>query len=51
MLGGIKNIKMLGMQGVVETQILNLREHELEMAAKVRWMMLAYNASSKLFYC
>jgi len=44
-LGGIKNSKMLGMQGEVQDYILNLRHQELKMAERVRWMMAIYNAS------
>ncbi|KAL7629149.1 hypothetical protein AAE478_000668 [Parahypoxylon ruwenzoriense] len=44
--GAIKNIKMLGLQSSMSTRIEGLRQRELKMASKVRWMMVAYNASA-----
>ncbi len=45
MLGGIKNIKMVGLQGALYDRIMGLRQHELDNAMKVRWINVAYNAS------
>ncbi|KXH42042.1 hypothetical protein CNYM01_08392 [Colletotrichum nymphaeae SA-01] len=46
MLGSVKSLKMLGIVDHAESLILSLRLRELEMAKKVRWMMVAYNASA-----
>ncbi|KAG8169736.1 hypothetical protein KVR01_000481 [Diaporthe batatas] len=46
MLATIKSLKMLGTTSYTETLIQNLRLRELAMAKKVRWMMVAYNASA-----
>ncbi|KAJ3943699.1 uncharacterized protein N0V96_006629 [Colletotrichum fioriniae] len=46
MLGSVKSLKMLGIVDHTESLILSLRLWELEMAKKVRWMMVAYNASA-----
>lgn len=45
MLGSVKSLKMLGIVDYTESLILSLRLRELDMAKKVRWMMVAYNAS------
>ncbi|KAI1414778.1 ABC transporter [Hypoxylon sp. FL1857] len=45
-ISAIKSIKMLGLQGAISARIQRLRENELYMASKVRWMMVAYNASA-----
>ncbi|MBE3047415.1 hypothetical protein IMZ48_33865 [Candidatus Bathyarchaeota archaeon] len=45
MLSSMKSLKMLGVTTHTETLIHNLRRRELDMAKKVRWMMVAYNAS------
>jgi len=49
MLASVKSLKMLGVTAYTESLIQNLRLQELEMASKVRWMMLAYNASGMSF--
>ncbi|KAF4776651.1 hypothetical protein HER10_EVM0007842 [Colletotrichum scovillei] len=46
MLGSVKSLKMLGIVDYTESLILSLRLRELDMAKKVRWMMVAYNASA-----
>ncbi|KAL2880163.1 hypothetical protein SGCOL_004548 [Colletotrichum sp. CLE4] len=46
MLGSVKSLKMLGIVDYTESLILSLRLRELNMAKKVRWMMVAYNASA-----
>ncbi|KAF4958935.1 hypothetical protein FGADI_2014 [Fusarium gaditjirri] len=45
-LSSMKVMKMLGLSRETETLIQRLRAQELKMAAKVRWMMVAYNASA-----
>jgi hypothetical protein len=45
MLASMKSLKMLGVTAYTESLIQNLRLRELDMASKVRWMMVAYNAS------
>ncbi|KAI0837775.1 ABC transporter [Hypoxylon sp. FL0890] len=45
-ISAIKSIKMLGLQQAISARIQRLRENELRMASKVRWMMVAYNASA-----
>jgi len=44
-LSSVKGMKMLGFTRDTDTLIQGLRAQELEMAKKVRWMMVAYNAS------
>ncbi|KAK0640764.1 P-loop containing nucleoside triphosphate hydrolase protein [Cercophora newfieldiana] len=46
MLGSMKSLKMLGITPYTETLVQNLRASELSKAMKVRWMMVAYNASA-----
>ncbi|KAF4963705.1 hypothetical protein FSARC_8302 [Fusarium sarcochroum] len=46
MLASMKNLKMQGSDPYVESLIHHLRCRELDMARKVRWMMVAYNASA-----
>ena len=45
MLKAIKIIKMLGFQDHLNRRIQKLREIELQAAAKLRWVMVYYNAS------
>lgn len=45
MLGSAKSMKMLGMAEAMTSKIQELRDEEIEMSNKLRWMMLAYNAS------
>lgn len=47
-LSSAKTVKMLGMQQAVEKQILELRKDETDKAARVRWIMVIYNASGQL---
>lgn len=49
MLSSIKSLKMLGTTPYTENLIQGLRIKELAMAKKVRWMMVAYNASGMDF--
>ncbi|RBA21188.1 hypothetical protein FPRO05_07502 [Fusarium proliferatum] len=45
-ISSMKVMKMLGLSRQTEVLIQKLRAQELEMAKKVRWMMVAYNASA-----
>ena len=45
MLSSMKSLKMLGVAPYTENLIRNLRLQELAKAKRVRWMMVAYNAS------
>ncbi|SCN63794.1 related to multidrug resistance protein [Fusarium fujikuroi] len=45
-ISSMKVMKMLGTSRQTEVLIQKLRAQELEMAKKVRWMMVAYNASA-----
>ncbi|KAF3061093.1 Multidrug resistance-associated protein 1 [Daldinia childiae] len=45
-ISAIKNVKMLGLQDVISERIQRLRQTELHMAGRVRWMTVAYNASA-----
>lgn len=44
-LSSMKVMKMLGLSRQTESWLQKLRAQELELARKVRWMMVAYNAS------
>ncbi|KAF3012251.1 hypothetical protein E8E14_011229 [Neopestalotiopsis sp. 37M] len=46
MLGSMKSLKMIGVTTYTQSVIHALRLRELDMAKKVRWMMVAYNASA-----
>ncbi|KAH8757146.1 P-loop containing nucleoside triphosphate hydrolase protein, partial [Hyaloscypha sp. PMI_1271] len=46
MLASMKSLKMLGVTTYTESLVHTLRLRELDMAKKVRWMMVAYNASA-----
>ncbi|KAK4444468.1 ATP-binding cassette-containing protein [Podospora aff. communis PSN243] len=46
MLSSMKSLKMLGITPYTEPLVQNLRVEELSKALKVRWMMVAYNASA-----
>ncbi|KAK0620994.1 P-loop containing nucleoside triphosphate hydrolase protein [Immersiella caudata] len=46
MLGSMKSLKMLGITPYTESLVHNSRIRELSKAMKVRWMMVAYNASA-----
>ncbi|KAH7255182.1 P-loop containing nucleoside triphosphate hydrolase protein [Fusarium redolens] len=45
-LSSVKVMKMLGFSTETEALLQRLRAQELDMAKKVRWMMVAYNASA-----
>ncbi|TKW49435.1 Canalicular multispecific organic anion transporter 2 [Colletotrichum tanaceti] len=46
MLSSMKSLKMLGVATHTESLVQDLRLQELSAAKKVRWMMVAYNASA-----
>lgn len=46
-LGGIKSMKILGLEKATSFLILNLRAREIAMSMRLRWIMVAYNASGK----
>ncbi|KAJ5013713.1 ABC transporter atnG [Colletotrichum sp. SAR 10_99] len=45
MLSSMKGLKMLGVTNYAAGLVQHLRKQELHMASRVRWMMVAYNAS------
>lgn len=45
-IGAMKHVKMLGLQNRMSAAVKNLRRVELQMARKVRWLMVVYNASA-----
>ncbi|KAI2990210.1 hypothetical protein CBS147343_5175 [Aspergillus niger] len=45
-LGGIKSLKMMGMEDVGQSRISQLREKELRLSERLRWILVAYNASA-----
>ncbi|GLA61414.1 hypothetical protein AtubIFM54640_001933 [Aspergillus tubingensis] len=44
-LGGIKSLKMMGMVDATQSRIWKLREKELRLSKRLRWILVAYNAS------
>ncbi|KAK2028383.1 ABC transporter [Colletotrichum zoysiae] len=46
MLGSMKSLKMLGVTAHTESMVNSLRLQELDKSSRVRWMMVAYNASA-----
>ncbi|KAF3807888.1 ABC transporter FUM19 [Colletotrichum gloeosporioides] len=46
MLSSMKGLKMLGVTNYAAGLVQHLRKQELHMASRVRWMMVAYNASA-----
>ncbi|KAF4874091.1 ABC transporter atnG [Colletotrichum siamense] len=46
MLSSMKGLKMLGVTNYAAGLVQRLRKQELQMASRVRWMMVAYNASA-----
>ncbi|PWY92268.1 putative ATP-binding cassette transporter [Aspergillus heteromorphus CBS 117.55] len=45
-LGGIKSVKMMGLEDPIHSQISHLRDQELRMSKRLRWIQVAYNASA-----
>ncbi|KAH9210807.1 hypothetical protein DL95DRAFT_465471 [Leptodontidium sp. 2 PMI_412] len=46
MLNSAKSIKMLGVTGVMKSNICDLRDQEIETSKELCWIMVAYNASA-----
>ncbi|KAK1138802.1 hypothetical protein N8T08_001763 [Aspergillus melleus] len=44
--GGVKSMKILGLEEAVNFLISNLRDREIAMSKRLRWIMVAYNASA-----
>jgi hypothetical protein len=47
-LGGIESMKILGIEKATSSLVSNLRAREILMSIRLRWIMVAYNASGKL---
>ncbi|KAJ5797178.1 uncharacterized protein N7518_005718 [Penicillium psychrosexuale] len=45
-LGGIKSVKILGLEQAVSLLVSNLRTREIARSVSLRWIMVAYNASA-----
>ncbi|GLA28949.1 hypothetical protein AnigIFM63326_006542 [Aspergillus niger] len=45
-LGGIKSLKMMGMEDAGQSRISQLREKELHLSERLRWILVVYNASA-----
>ncbi|GKZ71537.1 hypothetical protein AnigIFM50267_007578 [Aspergillus niger] len=45
-LGGIKSLKMMGMEDAGQSRISQLREKELRLSERLRWILVVYNASA-----
>ncbi|KAJ5374337.1 hypothetical protein N7517_006343 [Penicillium concentricum] len=43
---GIKSLKMMGMEDAIKSQVLHLRSNEIQMSKRLRWIVVAYNASA-----
>ena len=48
LLGFAKSIKMLGMANQIASKLQGLREHEIGMSKRLRWLKVAYNASGNV---
>lgn len=42
---GIKSLKMMGMEDAIQSQVLHLRNNEIQTSKRLRWILVAYNAS------
>ena len=49
-LGGIKSLKMMGMEDAIESRVSQLRDNELRMSEHLRWILVAYNASGMSYF-
>jgi ATP-binding cassette subfamily C (CFTR/MRP) protein 1 len=47
MLASAKSIKMLGISEAIESKVQGLRVYEIDMAKRLRWMMVGSNASGR----
>ncbi|CAG8906439.1 unnamed protein product [Penicillium egyptiacum] len=45
-LEGIKNLKIMGMEDAIQSQITALRSKEIQISKPFRWILVAYNASA-----
>ncbi|PIG88393.1 multidrug resistance protein [Aspergillus arachidicola] len=45
-LAGAKSVKMLGLEDAISSLISELRSREISLSKKMRWIMVAYNASA-----
>ncbi|KAF3400200.1 Multidrug resistance-associated protein 1 [Penicillium rolfsii] len=45
-LGGIKSMKVLGLEQATSSLVSSLRAREIAMSIRLRWIMVAYNASA-----
>ncbi|KAJ5177772.1 uncharacterized protein N7500_000471 [Penicillium coprophilum] len=43
---GIKSLKMMGMEDAIQSQVLYLRNNEIQASKRLRWILVAYNASA-----
>ncbi|CAI7631082.1 unnamed protein product [Penicillium glandicola] len=43
---GIKSLKMMGMEDAIQSQVLHLRNNEIQTSKRLRWILVAYNASA-----
>jgi len=48
LLSALKTVKVLGLQKTLTNRIQELRQKELWVASKLRWVMVYYNASGLL---
>ena len=46
-LGRVKSMKILGLEEAIRSLISGLRNREIAMSKRLRWIMVAYNASGK----
>ncbi|PLB52013.1 P-loop containing nucleoside triphosphate hydrolase protein [Aspergillus steynii IBT 23096] len=44
-LGGVKSMKILGLEEATRSIVSDLRDREIAMSKRLRWIMVAYNAS------
>lgn len=47
MLSSAKSMKMLGLTEAMKSKITALRDEEIKTSKRLRWMMVAYNASGE----
>ncbi|OQE44656.1 hypothetical protein PENCOP_c002G02557 [Penicillium coprophilum] len=43
---GIRSLKMMGMEDAIQSQVLYLRNNEIQASKRLRWILVAYNASA-----
>jgi hypothetical protein len=44
---GIKSLKMMGMEDAIQSQILHVRTNEIQLSKRLRWILVANNASGR----